>query len=408
MDASGLCSHGMTVKDCVVIRLLARIPRADGFALRMATFYAAFFLFGGIQMPYLPAWLQAHGLDAREIGIVLAAPMLIRIVAVPLAARLIDRHGEVQIALAIAATLGAAGYAVMGFAGGFIAILSVYAAISAVSAPVLPLADSYGLRGLRARGTAYGPVRLWGSVAFILANMAGGVVLSRLGAGDLVWVLAVTMAATAVATWRLPRSPDGAAAAAPKQASGGRWRSGVFVAVIVGASLIQASHAVLYGFVTLQWTKEGLDGTAIGLLWAIGVVAEILLFAVSGRVIARVGAVEMIVLGGLGAVLRWIAMAFDPLAILLPLPQCLHGLSFGATHLGAMDALSQLAHRRGATAQGDFSAMQGGTFAAAMGASGVLVAAFGSAAYLAMAALAAAGVAIALAARRMWRESYPT
>ena len=128
----------------------------------------------------------------------------------------------------------------------------------------------------------------------------------------------------------------------------------------------------------------------------------------SGRVIARVGAVEMIVLGGLGAVLRWTAMAFDPPAILLPLLQCLHGLSFGATHLGAMDALSQLAHRRGATAQGDFSAMQGGTFAAAMGASGVLVAAFGSAAYLAMAALAAAGVAIALAARRMWRESYPT
>jgi MFS transporter, PPP family, 3-phenylpropionic acid transporter len=248
----------------------------DGFALRMATFYAAFFLFGGIQMPYLPAWLQARGLDAREIGIVLAAPMLIRIVAVPLATRLIDRHGEMQIALAAAATLAAAGYAVIGFAGGFIAILAVYAAISVASAPVMPLADSYGLRGLRARGVAYGPVRLWGSVAFVLANMAGGVLLSRLGAGDLVWVLAATMAATAVATWRLPRSPDGAAAAPRKSSSGGLWRSGVFVAVIVGASLIQASHAVLYGFVTLQWTMKGLDGTTIGLLWAIGVVAEIL------------------------------------------------------------------------------------------------------------------------------------
>lgn len=408
MDASGLCSHGMSVKDAAVIRLLAKIPRADGFARRMATFYAAFFLFGGIQMPYFPAWLQARGLDTREIGIVLATPMLIRIVAVPFATRLIDRHGEVQVALATAATLGAAGYGVMGFAGGFIAILAVYAAISAVSAPVLPLADSYGLRGLRARSVAYGLVRLWGSVAFILANMAGGVVLSRLGAGHLVWVLTATMAATAVATWRLPRSPDGAVAATPKQAPDGLWRSGVFVAVIVGASLIQASHAVLYGFVTLQWTKKGLDGTTIGLLWAIGVVAEILLFAASGRVVARVGAVEMILLGGIGAVLRWTAMAFDPPAILLPLLQCLHGLSFGATHLGAMDALSQLAHRRGATAQGDFSAMQGGTFAAAMGASGVLVAAFGSAAYFAMAALAAAGFAIALAARRMWRESYPT
>jgi MFS transporter, PPP family, 3-phenylpropionic acid transporter len=154
---------------------------------------------------------------------------------------------------------------------------------------------------------------------------------------------------------------------------------------------------------------KGLDGTAIGLLWAIGVVAEILLFAVSARVVASVGAVEMILLGGIGAVLRWTAMAFDPPAILLPVLQCLHCLSFGATHLGAMDVLSQLAHRQGgATAQGDFSAVQGGTFAAAMGVSGVLVAAFGSTAYFAMAAIAATGVAIALAARRMWGEPRPT
>ena len=53
-----------------------RIARGDGFALRMAAFYAAFFAFGGIQMPYLPAWLSSRGLDAREIGILLAAPMV--------------------------------------------------------------------------------------------------------------------------------------------------------------------------------------------------------------------------------------------------------------------------------------------------------------------------------------------
>src|ERR1700676_3658004 len=69
-------------KDGQVIRILLKIPRIDGFALRMATFYAAFFAFSGIQMPYLPAWLEAKGLDAREIGIVLAAPMLIRVVVV--------------------------------------------------------------------------------------------------------------------------------------------------------------------------------------------------------------------------------------------------------------------------------------------------------------------------------------
>jgi MFS transporter, PPP family, 3-phenylpropionic acid transporter len=298
---------------------------------------------------------------------------------------------------------------VMGLANGFAAILAVYAAISLLSSPVLPLADALGLRGLKARGLAYGPVRLWGSVAFIIANLAGGLVLGTWGAGTLVWALTAALAATAVAAWRLPRTADGGEAAARTFIGSGLWRSGAFVATVVGASLIQASHAVLYGFATLQWTSKGIDGTTIGLLWALGVVAEIVLFALSARVVARVGGANMILIGGIGAVARWTAMGFDPPVLLLPALQLLHALSFGATHLGAMDMLSALAHRTGgATAQGDFAAVQGATFAVAMGASGGLVAAFGSAAYFAMAAIAAAGFAIALGARRAWRGSYPS
>ena len=395
------------MKHGAVIRWL--LPPRDPFAFRLATVYAAFFLFNGIQMPYLPAWLGARGLDAREIGIVLAVPMLARILAVPLATRLIDRHARAETAAAVAATLAAAAYAVMGFAYGFAAILAAYGVISVLSSPVLPLANSLGLRGLKARGLAYGPVRLWGSVAFIVANMAGGLVLGAFGAGALVWVLTGALAATAVAAWRLPRAADGGEAAARTSIGSGLWRSGAFVATVVGASLIQASHAVLYGFATLQWQSEGIDGTAIGALWALGVVAEIVLFATSARLVARVGAANMILIGGLGAVVRWTAMGFGPPVLLLPALQLLHALSFGATHLGAMDMLSQLAHRKGgATAQGDFAAVQGGTFAVAMGASGGLVAAFGSAAYFAMAAIAAAGFAIALGARRARRESYPS
>jgi PPP family 3-phenylpropionic acid transporter len=383
--------------------MFSKITRIDGFALRMAVFYAALFAFTGIQMPYLPAWLAAKDIDARQIGVVLAVPMLLRVVAVPFATRLIDRRFAAKAALTLAAALSAAGYAVMGTASGFLAIAIAYAAISMVYSPVLPLADSYGLRGLNARGLAYGPVRLWGSVAFIFANMAGGVFLAVLGAAHLVWVLTAAMAVIVGAALLLPSEPTGNAEKKP--AAGGLWRSGLFVTVVVGASLIQASHAVMYGFATLQWSARGLDGTAIGLLWAIGVVAEILLFAVSARITARIGASGMILIGALGAMLRWTAMALDPPAVLLPVLQCLHALSFGATHLGAMQALARLAERSGgAPAQGDFSALQGVTFAAAMGLSGLLVERFGSYAYLAMSLVAASGFVIAFAGRRAWRE----
>src|ERR1700691_2857273 len=115
-----------------VIRIFGRITRIDGFALRMAMFYAAFFAFSGIQMPYLPAWLAAKGLDGGEIGIELAVPMLIRVVAVPFAIRLIDRRFVHKTALTVAAALSAVGYAVMGTAVCVLAIAAAYVAISIV------------------------------------------------------------------------------------------------------------------------------------------------------------------------------------------------------------------------------------------------------------------------------------
>src|SRR5213078_1641342 len=132
--------------------------------------------------------------------------------------------------------------------------------------------------------------------------------------------------------------------------------SKTFLAVAAAASLVQASHAVYYGFSTLEWSARGLDGLVIGALWSLGVVAEIVLFAISGRLPAFLGPAALLGIGAAGGVIRWGVMALNPPAILLPALQCLHGLSFGATHLGSVQFLARAAPEdRAATAQGDFS-----------------------------------------------------
>lgn len=371
-------------------------------ALRLSAFYAAFFLFGGMSLPFLPVWLRAKGLDAREIGLVLAAPLLVRLVVVPLSTRLADRFAIPRGALLVTASTSIVGYAVLGLGTGFASIFAAMSLASVVSTPILPLADAYALRGLAEQRRAYGPVRLWGSVSFIVANLGGGVVLEVAGAGNLIWALVAVQALIAgAALWLPPLGPERPVSGIASRTGGSLWRMPVFLAVVAAASLIQASHAVLYGFATLQWTAGGLDGATIGFLWGIGVVAEIGLFALSGRLVPAIGAIEMIVLGALGGVIRWGVMALDPPTASLPLLQCLHALSFGATHLGTMTMLARFAPRgRGATAQGDFAAVQGLTFAAAMGLSGVIVETYAVAAYAAMALLAAVGGLVALSARR--------
>ena len=93
-----------------------QIPTGKEFAWRLAAFYAALFCALGVQLPFLPVWLAAKGLDAREIGMVLAVPMIVRVGAIPLATTFADRHGAVRGALVAAAAATVAGYGLIGLA----------------------------------------------------------------------------------------------------------------------------------------------------------------------------------------------------------------------------------------------------------------------------------------------------
>jgi MFS transporter, PPP family, 3-phenylpropionic acid transporter len=373
---------------------MAPQPRAiaDGFGVRLALFYAGLFVVAGIAMPFFPVWLKAKGLDPQAIGLVIATPILVRLVAVPIAARLADRRGALRLVLVLSSIGGTIGYALVGTAAGFPAILATVALTAALAGPAIPLADAYALRGLTLRGRAYGPVRLWGSAGFIAANFAAGLASGYIAPSGYIWLIVAAWAVAAAASLGLqPQRPAGAPEpAAPRRSRRVLATPGV-LPVAVGASLIQASHAVYYGFSTLEWSAKGLSGTAIGALWALGVAAEIVLFALSARLPA-LSPRGLLILGATGAVLRWGAMALDPPAALLAPLQCLHALSFGASFLGAVQFLSRVVPEgRAATAQGDFSTLQGIVMAAATSLSGVLYANFGVLAYAAMAACAALG-----------------
>ncbi|HTS39802.1 MAG TPA: MFS transporter [Xanthobacteraceae bacterium] len=377
---------------------MTTIRPADDFALRLAVLYASLFLVVGIQFPFFPLWLKARGLDAEAIGIVLAVPIVMRIIAVPLINRAVDRAGDLRRGLIAASCASVVGFAFVGFSQGFIAILLAVAFASVVSSPIISLADAYALKGLNVRRRAYGPVRLWGSIAFIVANLVTGVLLTVIAADRLIWLIVAAFALLAMVSLGL-RRPD---AAPPGEnahliAAGHFWGSLKFLTVAAAASLIQASHALYYGFSAVDWTAKGISSTSVGLLWGLGVVAEILLFAWSSRL--AMSPATLLAIGAAGATIRWIVMAFDPPMALLTLAQCLHGLSFGATHLGAIQFVSRMAgDKRAAAAQGDFATILAIGNAAATGASGLLYAALGNSGYVIMAAMAVLGGACLLPA----------
>jgi MFS transporter, PPP family, 3-phenylpropionic acid transporter len=376
-----------------------------GFVPRLAAFYAALFIVPGIQMPFFPVWLEAKDVDAKLIGIVLALPMVVRVLAIPVITREADRR-DVRAVLVVASFAAVIGYTLVGLSTGAIAILITYALASLFSTPLMPLAETYALKGLVARGGVYGSVRLWGSFAFIFGNFAAGFEADAIPARHLIWLTVAASALVGIATWTLAplatSAVETSAHGAPRQKL---LSDPAFIAVLVAASLIQASHAVFYGFSAVQWHAAGLDGTFIAALWALGVAAEIVLFAAQGRLPPFFTPTVLLLIGASAGVVRWLGMALDPPALVLPWLQMLHALSFGATHLGA---LMYLAHHapagQAATAQGYLAIVAGLAMAAAMGISGVLYEDFGGRAYAAMALVAFAGGACGFVAHRTRRE----
>ncbi|MFN3686978.1 MFS transporter [Salinarimonas sp.] len=369
-------------------------------SVRLAALSATAFAGIGIAMPYLPVWLESRGVAASLIGLFVALPTLARIVAAPPLLGLTDRGVSAR-RLIVCAQLGvAAAYAALVAAPDPLVIALVVIAAAIAQAPIVPASELVTTDAVREhRGIDYGRIRIFGSLAFLATTILMGWLLEALPPDAIpIGVAALALVGALVGLGAPATSSErdtgvGATARTPRLPR-------PLVLAIAAAAMVQASHAGVYAYGTLHWKGLGFPGLAVGWLWAVGVIAEILLFVLVGRQVGKVGGFGLIVIGGLAAFLRFGGLALDPGLGATFLLQALHGLSFGATHLGAMAAIVALAPpgTRG-RAQGALAGASALAMSLAMVACGPLYAAGGSLAFLAVAPLGLMGAAIA------WRAS---
>ena len=162
---------------------------------------------------------------------------------------------------------------------------------------------------------------------------------------------------------------------------------------------------MFYGFSTLHWLSAGLSEWVIGLLWAGGVMAEVIFFACNAPLLRRIGPVGLLGAAAAAGTVRWAVLALTTEVWVLALAQCLHALSFGAMHLGAMVFIARTVPAGSSnTAQALFAATTNGLgLGAGLLLAGLLYAAWGAGAYWVCAALSGAGFIAVLAMRRSAR-----
>jgi PPP family 3-phenylpropionic acid transporter len=372
-------------------------------APRLGLFYAAIFLLAGIQLPFWPVWLAGRGLGASEIGLVLGSALWLKVAVNPLIGLLADRSGRLRLVMVGLGLVNFAGFVLFLPAHGFWSLFAINALTTAAFSALMPLGDNLAITTAYELELDYGRIRLWGSVSFILGSLGAGALVSG-QPSEIVLVLLIGAAGlNLLACMQLPGRPR-----APAPDRGASWRQLLrdrrLLLFLAAAAAIQTSHSVYYGFGTLYWTSLGYDGSTIGILWAEGVIAEIVLFALGARLVARLGPARLLVLAGAAGIVRWgLTAEAVQLPALLAL-QLLHALTFGAAHLAAMHFLARtLPPALSATGQSLYSVTVAGLGSGlVMAASGRLYAASGAGAYLAMAALAGLGALAGWRLEQSW------
>ena len=371
-------------------------------AVRLSLLFFWLFAGLGLYLPFFPVFLAGRGLSPDEIALVLFVPIVIRAAAAPFVSGLADRRIDPALFLSFSSLAIGGLFALTAFVSGLVPLLILAALIAVLQSASIPLSDALTIKAAQThQGLHYGRIRLWGSVSFCLANLGGGFLLASWGGVSIPLAIALVTAAVLPVVLPLrdrarPATPDAfvSRAALPR----------FLLLIFAAGALIHASHAFLNAFGSLVWAAQGYSAEMIGVIWALNIFGEVVLFWFFGSAVGpRFPAFLFLMLGGGIAVLRWMAMAMEPGPVVLALCQLSHGLTFGATHLGSIALVSRFAPEGARSrAQGMMSAMNGALVAGGTLASGWLFTHLGAAGFWAMVPPALAG--FALAAWCAWRQ----
>ena len=323
--------------------------------MRISLFFGALFLAYGVIVPYFPVWLDARGLELRcKSRRSPRLPLFIRLVVTPAIGLLADRLGNYRLVIVTLAWCATGAY------------LWPEPRFRLRADPRhrrrLPAGERHHAAADRDDGGLADGARRVSTTAACgcgVRSPSSSLTLSvaspsrQLGGGFALWLIAFAGMSTIAAAHALPPPPVTVRTATVQRfirraSSPARLlQSRLFILFLIAIGCTHGAHATFYTFGALHWQAQGLSAAWVGTLWAIGVVAEVVLFALSAPVVRRFGPAKLIVAGATASVLRWGVMTFDPpLAVLIPL-QLLHALTYGAAHLGAILFITRAVPHKG-------------------------------------------------------------
>ena len=305
-------------------------------SLNFSAFLFSYYAFAGTFATYAALFFAARGMSVAQIGILISLIQVMRIFGPNVWGWVADHTQQRARVLRMTAFASFAAFACIFFAETYLQFFIVMVLINLFTSAQSPLSEALMLSEMRGDLSNYGKVRLWGSIGFIVAVLAGGYVLEWFGVESLLWFAGALLVLVLAASLRIRDVPHPPAAHdAPRL-----WqvlRKPEVAAFFVSAALMCGAHMALYAFYSLYLERAGYSKPVIGAMWALGVVAEVVFFYFQARVFARFGAPRVMMFAFAAALVRFAITGAGPdLLWVLVAAQVMHAATFAAHHSAAV------------------------------------------------------------------------
>jgi PPP family 3-phenylpropionic acid transporter len=310
-------------------------------SLGFALFFFAYYGYVGVFSPYASLYFAEKGMSAAEIGVLMSLMQVMRIFGPNLWGWIADHSRRRVTVLRITAMSALVAFCGIFFGRTFTQFFFVMVAINAFTSAQGPLSEALMLSEMRGDLTNYGKVRLWGSVGFIVAVAAAGQMLDWWGIHLVPWITLAMLALVLAACLRMEESSHGHAQHESQPVMALLERREV-IAFFASTFLMIAAHASLYVYYSLYLAQIGYSNTLIGLMWSLGVLAEIVFFYYQAPIFRRFGVRKMMVASLALAVARFLMIGFGAQSVVLLLvAQVLNAATFGVHHSASVATMQR-------------------------------------------------------------------
>ena len=311
--------------------------QAFGFALFLFCYYA----YAGTFSTYASLYFQGKGMSVAQIGVLMSLIQVLRIFGPNVWGYVAD-HSERRV-LVLRLTGAAALVSFSGFIFGstFAHFFAAMVLLNLFTSAQGPICEALMLSEMRGDLTYYGRIRLWGSIGFIVTVMLSSFLMDWQGTDALVWFCTVLLLFVLGAAFRLKEVPRMThAGKAPALLAVLRKKE--VLAFFASTALMVSAHASLYTFYSLYLEKQGYSKTVTGLMWSVGVVAEVLCFYYQAPLFKRWGARRLMYACLAFGVLRFamIGAGAQSLAMLV-LAQLMHAATFALHHSASVQTMQR-------------------------------------------------------------------